>query len=347
MFSARSARDRTRNELAILLDDARQAGRTVLDLTESNPTRAGIPSPSAVARALRDPRSVHYDPSPFGLSIAREAVARTYREADVDVDPSAVVLTASTSEAYSFLFKLLCDHGDEVLVPQPSYPLLEHLARLEGVRLVPYALIYDGEWYVDLGSLKGAIRDITRAIVVVHPNNPTGSYLKQVELSALAATGLPIVSDEVFAPYPLTDDPRRARSALEAREALVFALGGLSKMAALPQMKLAWLTVGGPSPLAREALERLELISDAFLSVSTPVQVAAPFAPASRTISPKSRAASPARRSHCSRSRGAGMRRCVFRARRAKKRGRSRFFARTASTCIRVTSSILRRRRMP
>jgi alanine-synthesizing transaminase len=284
MFSARSARDRTRNELAVLLDHARQAGQAVLDLTESNPTHAGIPSPAAVAHALSDPRSLHYEPSPFGLSIAREAVARAYRDADVDVDPPSIVLTASTSEAYSFLFKLLCDHGDEVLVPQPSYPLLEHLARLEGVRLVPYGLVYDGEWYVDLGSLKSAIRDVTRAIVVVHPNNPTGSYLKKDELAALAATGLPIVSDEVFAPYPLTDDPRRAGSALEAREALVFALGGLSKMAALPQMKLAWLTVGGPSLLVREALERLELISDAFLSVGTPVQVAAPALLATRHV---------------------------------------------------------------
>jgi hypothetical protein len=284
MFSARSARDRTRNELAILLDEAREAGRAVLDLTESNPTRAGIPCPSGLTLALADPRSAQYEPSPFGLSIARAAVARTYEEAGLEVDPGSIVLTASTSEAYAFLFKLLCDGGDEVLVPQPSYPLLDHLARLEGVRLVPYPLVYDGEWYVDVAALQGAIRDVTRAIVVVHPNNPTGSYLKRDELSAVAATGLPIVSDEVFASYPLAEDSRRAASALEATDALVFALGGLSKMAALPQMKLAWLAVGGPAPRVREALDRLELISDTFLSVNTPVQIAAPALLASRHV---------------------------------------------------------------
>jgi aspartate/methionine/tyrosine aminotransferase len=284
MFSRRGARDRTPNELGILLDKMRHSGRVVLDLTESNPTRAGIPCPAGVTDALADRRGAVYDPSPFGLPMAREAVAKTYEHAGIAVDPSAVVLTSSTSEAYAFLFKLLCDDGDEVLVPQPSYPLFEHLARLEGVRLVPYPLLYDGEWYVDLASVRAAIGDATRAIVVVHPNNPTGSYLKKDELSALAATGLPIVSDEVFAPYPLSDDPRRATSALEARDALVFALGGLSKMAALPQMKLAWLTVGGPAPVVREALERLELISDAFLSVNTPVQIAAPAILATRHI---------------------------------------------------------------
>jgi hypothetical protein len=284
MFSARSARDRTRNPLAVLLDEERHAGRTVLDLTESNPTRAGIPCPSVVIEALGDPRSASYEPSPLGLAIARTAVARTYEEAGIDVDPSSIVLTASTSEAYAFLFKLLCDSGDEVLVPQPSYPLLEHLAVLEGVRLVPYPLVYDGQWYVDVPSLRDAIHHATRAIVVVHPNNPTGSYLKRDELSALAATGLPIVSDEVFAPYPLTDDRRRATSALEARDVLVFALGGLSKMAALPQMKLAWLAVGGPGPRVREALDRLELVSDTFLSVNTPVQLAAPALLGSRHV---------------------------------------------------------------
>jgi alanine-synthesizing transaminase len=284
MFSGRSARDRTRNALAVLLEQSRRTGDPVIDLTESNPTLAGIPSPEGVTLALADRQGAVYEPLPFGLPTARRAVADTYAEAGIVVDPASIVLTASTSEAYAFLFKLLCDDGDEVLVPQPSYPLFEHLARLEGVHLVPYPLLYDGEWYVDMASLRGAIGEATRAIVVVHPNNPTGSYLKQDELTALAATGLPIVSDEVFAPYPLTDDLRRSKSALEARDALVFALGGLSKMAALPQIKLAWLTVGGPAPLVREALERLELISDAFLSVSTPVQVAAPVLLTSRHI---------------------------------------------------------------
>jgi aspartate/methionine/tyrosine aminotransferase len=178
----------------------------------------------------------------------------------------------------------MCDNGDDMLVPQPSYPLLEHLARIEGVRLVPYSLLFDGEWYLDVASVRGAMSGRTRGIVVVHPNNPTGSYLKRDELSALAALGLPIVSDEVFAPYALTRDPRRATSILEASGPLVFALGGLSKMAALPQMKLAWIAVGGPAPRVREALDRLEIISDTFLSVNTPVQMAAPALLASRNV---------------------------------------------------------------
>jgi aspartate/methionine/tyrosine aminotransferase len=195
------------------------------------------------------------------------------------IDPSRVMLTASTSEAYSFLFKLLCDPGDAVLVPAPSYPLFEHLATFESVRLVPYALAYDGAWHVDLPSVSRAIDERTRAILVVTPNNPTGSYLKKHELTALAATGLPIVSDEVFARYPLRSDPRRAATALEATDAasVVFAMSGLSKLAALPQMKVAWTCVGGrDSKRVSEAIARLELIADSFLSVSAPVQHALP-----------------------------------------------------------------------
>ena len=189
------------------------------------------------------------------------------------VDPSRIVLTASTSEADAFLFKLFCDPGDEVLVPVPSYPLFEHLARLESVRAVPYRLAYDGAWHVDFASARDARTARTRAIVTVSPNNPTGSYLKRPELAALAALGLPIVSDEVFARYPLKEDPTRARSALDGEGApLLFALGGLSKLAALPQMKLAWMAVGGEEARVAEAMGRLEVIADAFLSLGTPVQ---------------------------------------------------------------------------
>jgi aspartate/methionine/tyrosine aminotransferase len=187
------------------------------------------------------------------------------------------MLTASTSEAYAYLFKLLCDPGDEVLVPAPSYPLFDHLAGLEGVSLVPYRLAYDGEWHVDVPHLRAAVGAKTRAILAVSPNNPTGSYLKRDELAAMAALGLPIVSDEVFAAYPLKVDARRAESALEAaRETLVFALGGLSKLAGLPQMKLAWTCIAGPEAPRDEALARLELIADTFLSPGTPVQAALP-----------------------------------------------------------------------
>jgi alanine-synthesizing transaminase len=195
-----------------------------------------------------------------------------------------VVLTASTSEAYAFLFKLLCDPGDEVLVPVPSYPLFEHLARLETVRAVPYRIAYDGAWHLDVSSVRSAVGPRTRAISVVTPNNPTGSYVKRDELAALAALGLPIVSDEVFAGYSLDPrpDPTRAASALEAEGALVFALGGLSKLAALPQMKLAWIALGGDAGLVDPALARLEVIADAFLSVGAPVQHALPSLLASR-----------------------------------------------------------------
>jgi aspartate/methionine/tyrosine aminotransferase len=194
----------------------------------------------------------------------------------VDIDSERIVLTASTSEAYGFAFKLLCDPGDEVLVPAPSYPLLEHLAQLEHVRLRPYRLAYDGAWHVDLESLRCARTPRTRAVVVVSPNNPTGSYLKLSELGAFSELGLPVVSDEVFARYPLVQDPERATSALAIEGVLVLALGGLSKLAALPQMKLAWMLLGGPNSAVSEARARLELIADCYLSVAAPVQLALP-----------------------------------------------------------------------
>jgi alanine-synthesizing transaminase len=278
MFSSRSSVDLSLNPLALALARARAALRPVLDLTESNPTRAGLPyETGAILAALSRSGSLVYEPSPFGISAARDAVARELSSPGGGVDRSRVVLTASTSEAYSFLFKLLCDPGDEVLVPVPSYPLFEHLARLESVKAVPYRLAYDGAWHLDADSARRAVTTRTRAVVTVSPNNPTGSYLKRSELESLATLGLPIVSDEVFARYPLKEDPTRARSALEATDApLVFALGGLSKRAALPQMKLAWIVVGGEEARARAAMERMEVIADAFLSVGAPVQHALP-----------------------------------------------------------------------
>jgi aspartate/methionine/tyrosine aminotransferase len=284
MLSARSSFDLSPNALAAALERARAAGRPPLDLTESNPTRAGLPYPAdAILAALASPPILTYEPAPFGLPAAREAVARELSAEGTAVDPSRVVLTASTSEAYGFVFKLLCDPGDEVLVPRPSYPLFDHLAQLEGVRAVPYRVAYDGAWHVDLPSLRAAVSPRTRAVVTVSPNNPTGSYLKRDELDALAATGLPIVSDEVFASYPLRPDPSRAVSALEARgAALVFALGGLSKLAALPQMKAGWIALGGERARVEAALARLEVIADAYLSIGTPVQRALPALLASR-----------------------------------------------------------------
>ena len=270
-LSDRTGTDRTENRLTQLLRDVRTR-REVLDLTESNPTRAGIAyDGSAILAALGDARALAYEPAPLGMPVAREAVAR-----ELGVDPARVVITASTSEAYGFLFKMLCDPGDEVLVPRPGYPLFDMLATFEAVRAVPYRLRYYGSWYVELASLSEAVTGRTRAIVSVSPNNPTGSYLARMELAAVAKLGLPIVSDEVFAEYPLEADEERARTALDADAELVFALGGLSKLCGLPQMKLGWIAVGGAVRAVNEALGRLELLGDAFLSVGTPVQVALP-----------------------------------------------------------------------
>ncbi len=284
-LSHRSFHATTPNALTVALRDRRARGDDVIDLTVSNPTTAGIAYPEGeILRAFSDARALVYEPEPFGLPSAREAVARTLTEAGTAIDASRIALTASTSEAYAFLFKILCDPGDEVLVAAPSYPLFDLLASFESVRLVPYGLAYDGEWHIDVDSLRRARTPRTRAILVVTPNNPTGSYLKKSELAALAETGLPIVSDEVFAPYALKDDPRRAASALEADGALVFALSGLSKMAALPQMKLGWIAADGPRAEVDEAMARLELVADSFLSVGTPVQHALPALLASRHV---------------------------------------------------------------
>jgi aspartate/methionine/tyrosine aminotransferase len=281
MPSQRSSFDLAPNALARAMA---AAPKPVLDLTESNPTRAGIPYASdAFLPALASPASLLYEPSPFGTAPARAAVAGAISSLGTRVDASRVVLTASTSEAYAFLFKLLCDPGDEVLVPRPSYPLFAHLAQLEAVRVSSYRLAYDGAWHVDLASLRASVTPRTRAIVAVTPNNPTGSFLKNDELKAMGELGLPIVSDEVFAGYPLRDDATRARTALAAASApLVFALGGLSKLAALPQMKLAWIAMAGDDARMTEALGRLEVIADAYLSVGTPVQQALPSMLASR-----------------------------------------------------------------
>lgn len=276
VFSQRSAFERQKNRLELARLQASRAGHALLDLTESNPTRAGFPSAERLIAALARPEAQHYEPLPFGLASAREAVSRFMVTQGQNVAPERIVLTASTSEAYAYLFKLLCDPDDAVLIPAPSYPLFEHLARLENVRTARYPLAYDGRWHVLGDALKAARTEQTRAIVTVHPNNPTGSFLKVDELAQLAALGVPIISDEVFAPYAFGEDHTRAASASCANEALVFTLHGLSKLVGLPQLKLSWICVGGPSAHVDEALGRLEIIADSFLSVSTPVQLALP-----------------------------------------------------------------------
>lgn len=246
-------------------------GPARFDLTSSNPTRAGIAYPAELLEVLQraQARSLVYRPEPFGLPSAREAVARLTGAGAADV-----MLTASTSEAYSFLFKLLCDPGDAVLVPAPSYPLFEHLAELEGVQALPYRLAYDGAWHVDLDQLRRAVTPRVRAIVVVSPNNPTGHYLRQSEGDALAALGLPLLRDQVFAPFPLAEGASLAASPNDG--CLTFTLDGLSKRAGSPQLKLGWTVVSGPEAARGEACERLELIADTFLSVATPIQQALP-----------------------------------------------------------------------
>ncbi len=281
MFSARVPSDLRPNPLTRLLAARRAARLEVLDLTESNPTRAGLAYPTEeILAALSDPASLSYDPQPAGLLLAREAVAEYYSARAISIAPSDLLLTASTSEGYALLFKLLCDPGDEILTPRPSYPLFEHLAALEGVRVAQYPLRYDGAWRIDLEALASAVTPRTRAIALVNPNNPTGSFLKREELASLdrlcAAHSLALLSDEVFSDYAFSADPHRAETAAGPRESLTFVLSGLSKVAGLPQMKLGWIAVQGPAALREPAFDRLEWIADAYLSASAPVQCASP-----------------------------------------------------------------------
>lgn len=263
MFSKRAHWDASLNRLTL----ARQAYRgTLLDLTASNPTTVGLPYPldelsDAMARAARAP----YDPQPLGLASAREAVAR-----ELNCDAADIGITASTSEAYSFLFKLLCDPGDAVLTARPSYPLLEHLAAIELIELHYFALDFHRRWEIDPARLRAAMTDRTRAVVIVNPNNPTGSYVTASEQDEIARLGLPVIADEVFHPFAFAE----AAPSFVRDDILTFTLGGLSKSAGLPHYKLGWIRVSGPGK--RKAIDALEMIADNFLSVATPVQVALP-----------------------------------------------------------------------
>jgi aspartate/methionine/tyrosine aminotransferase len=289
VFSARLTWDRSENALARCERARRAAGQPVVDLTESNPTRVDLPYPTeALSDALGAGAAQGYDPAPFGLASAREAVARGYQAVAAPIDAGQIVVTASSSESYALLFKLLCDPGDAVLVPEPSYPLFDYLARLEGVRSIGYRLAYDGEWHIDFDSMAAAQARAggrARALVVVNPNNPTGSFVGASDLARLAevaATGdLAVISDEVFADYRFAGArapaaPCLAGAPAMATRALTFSLGGLSKASGLPHLKLGWIAVAGPPPLTRDALARLELINDTYLSAAGPVQRALP-----------------------------------------------------------------------
>jgi alanine-synthesizing transaminase len=280
VFAARIPPDFALNRLTEAVRRRRDAGLPIINLTESNPTRAGFDYPRDMLAALGDPRGLTYEPHSLGLPEARRAVAADYLRRSIIVDPDRVALTASTSEAYSILFKLLAAPGDEVLVPRPSYPLFDHLAALDGLVARPYDLEYHGAWSIDLPSVDAALGPRTRAILLVSPNNPTGSFTGREELDYLAdicaARDVAVIADEVFADYELVAGAgHRGGSVLTRGDVLAFGLGGLSKSIGLPQAKLGWIVVAGPAALADEALKRLELICDTYLSVSTPVQLAA------------------------------------------------------------------------
>lgn len=281
MFSTRTPPSLAPNPLTAAVARRRAEGATLFDLTSSNPTRAGIVYPSErILAALATPQSLSYEPDPRGVAVAREAVANYYAERGARVDPSRLLLTASTSEAYALLFKVLGDAGDEVLVPTPSYPLFEHLARIESLEPVAYPLAYDRGWSYDADLVRERVTSRTRAVVVVSPNNPTGSTLSRPELDAIVEIcrerGIALVCDEVFADYATGEDPRLVPTVAGTEGALTFALNGLSKVAGLPQVKLGWVATSGPEALAAEALARLEFAADLFLSVGTPVQRALP-----------------------------------------------------------------------
>jgi alanine-synthesizing transaminase len=274
--------DLARNRLAVALDRLAARGASFLDLTETNPTRAGLDYPADLLAPLGAPACLSYDPEPRGLLTARQAVAAHLERLGSEVSADDLLLTASTSEAYGFLFKLLCDPGDEVLVPTPSYPLFEHLTMLEDVRAVPYGLDAAGGWSIDLAAIERHTGSRTRAVLVVSPNNPTGSMLGAGEIDALsrfcASRDVTLIGDEVFADYRFATGragPPFA-SVLSQSRCLTFGLGGLSKSVGLPQIKLAWIAVRGPEPLRAEAQARLDVIADTYLSVGTPVQCALP-----------------------------------------------------------------------
>ncbi|HLW44498.1 MAG TPA: pyridoxal phosphate-dependent aminotransferase [Candidatus Acidoferrales bacterium] len=285
MFASRTNWRLETNRLTRALEEHRRSGRELFDLTASNPTTCGLAYPEReILAALADPRALVYRPDSKGLREAREAVAEYYAGrvgfsgSSAPIDPERILLASGTSEAYSHIFRLLCEAGDEVLVPSPSYPLFEFLADLADIRLVPYPLLYDHGWQIDLASLRGAVTPRSRAVLVVHPNNPTGSFVKPREAAELAeicaAREMAIVADEVFLDYVSNAPPPHTFALSDAT--LTFTLSGLSKISLLPQMKLAWTIVSGPEAVVQTAIDRLEIIADTYLSPSTPVQLALP-----------------------------------------------------------------------
>ena len=280
-FSRRTAWDTGESSFAAAVREARASGRPFWDLTLSNPTHCGFHyDADMLLRPLTSERALTYDPNPRGLLSARDAVAEYYAGHGAQVGADDLVLATSTSESYSYLFRLLCDPGDEVLVAQPSYPLFDFLADLDDVQLKPYPLFYDHGWWIDEGELERAIGPRTRAVVVVHPNNPTGHWTSAAERARLEAIcqrhGLALIVDEVFLDYPLKQNAAARSFACGEHSVLTFVLSGMSKIAGLPQMKAAWIATLGPEREKTAALGRLEIIADTFLSMNAPVQLALP-----------------------------------------------------------------------
>jgi len=280
MFSSRTDWSLTPNRLSLHLEERRRQGLPILDLTESNPTRCGFAADGLLLQSLLDPRSLTYEPDPRGPLLARQAVCEYYSERGMAVRPEQVFLTASTSEAYTYVFRLLADPGEKVLVPQPSYPLFDFLAGINDLQAISYPLCYGREWQIDLNAVEDQWEPRIKAVIVVHPNNPTGSYVRSSELDFLneccrERRGA-LIADEVFADFALEEDENRVISHCCNTGALTFTLSGLSKISALPQMKIGWVVVSGPDRESRTAMDRLEVIADTYLSVSAPVANALP-----------------------------------------------------------------------
>jgi alanine-synthesizing transaminase len=290
-FSERTNWNLAENELTAAVRKRRASGQELFDLTVSNPTHCGFTyDDAAILAPLSNAEVLSYDPNPLGILSAREAVATYYRDAGATVTPDRICLTTSTSEAYSFLFRLLCNAGDEVLVARPSYPLFGYIAQLDDVHLCEYPLLYDPNadpnadalsghgWSIDLHALQSAITARTRAIILVHPNNPTGNFASPAERAALedlcAERNLALIVDEVFLDYPL--DAAQPSFTTAVSRCLTFVLSGISKICGLPQMKVSWIAACGPAFSVQAAMERLEIIADTFLSMNAPVQFALP-----------------------------------------------------------------------
>ena len=280
MFADRTNWNLKANPLSEALAGHRGSGKPLLDLTASNPTACGFDYDSrAILQALANPANLAYDPDPCGLLHVRQAVAGYYAARGAEVPADSIILTTSTSEAYSFVFRTLCNPGDEILIPEPSYPLFAFLADIQDVKLVRYPLDYDYGWQINFHALQHGITSRTRGAIMVHPNNPTGHFTKPRELEKLneicCARNLAIIADEVFLDFALPGGHAPFTFA-HNDAALTFTMSGLSKISGLPQMKAAWLVTSGPEPLKSQALARLEIIADTYLSMNAPVQWAIP-----------------------------------------------------------------------